>query len=264
MGGSATPAEITEKVIELEKFSEEIQNEPQKGDGYRTKLEYRLAWSRTYMKKYLNAIEVKSRGLWSLTPEGFKIDITDSQALIELVNKNKREENKGEKETKNINNEDDPSEDDAEEWKSDLLNIINQSSPKAFEILCQRLLRESGCIDVKVSGGANDKGIDGTAILRLGLISFPVAFQCKRYGSTQVTPSLVREFRGALGQLDKGIFLTTGRFTRAAIEEGTDLTKGSSIDLIDGDRLCELLREYKIGIEEKNEVIINQDFFKNI
>ena len=264
MGGSATPSEITQKVIELENFSEEVQNEPQKGDSYRTKLEYRLAWSRTYMKKYLNAIEVKSRGLWSLTPDGFKIDITNPQALIELVNKNKRDEKKGEKQIKNNNTEDESDDDDAEEWKSDLLNIINESSPKAFEILCQRLLRESGCIDVKVSGGANDKGIDGTATLRLGLISFPVAFQCKRYGSTQVTPSLVREFRGALGQLNKGIFLTTGRFTRAAIEEGTDLTKGSSIDLIDGDRLCDLLREYKIGIDEKNEVIINQDFFKNI
>ena len=42
MGGTATPAEITKKVIELEKYSEEIQNETQKGDKYRTQLEYRL------------------------------------------------------------------------------------------------------------------------------------------------------------------------------------------------------------------------------
>ena len=70
MGGTATPAEITNKVIELEKYPEEIQTEPQKGDGYRTKLEYRLAWARTYMKKFLNAVEDKSRGLWSLTADG--------------------------------------------------------------------------------------------------------------------------------------------------------------------------------------------------
>ena len=38
MGGTATPAEITNKVIELEKYPEEIHTEPQKGDGYRTKL----------------------------------------------------------------------------------------------------------------------------------------------------------------------------------------------------------------------------------
>jgi restriction system protein len=49
MAGTATPAEITNKVIELEKYPEEAQTEPQKGDGYRTKLEYRLAWTRTYI-----------------------------------------------------------------------------------------------------------------------------------------------------------------------------------------------------------------------
>ena len=52
MGGTATPSEIANKVIELEKYSEEIQNEKQQGDGYRTKLEYRLAWARTYINSY--------------------------------------------------------------------------------------------------------------------------------------------------------------------------------------------------------------------
>lgn len=265
MGGTATPAEITKKVIELEKYSEEIQNEPQKGDGYRTKLEYRLAWARTYMKKFLNAVEDKSRGLWSLTSEGLRLDISDPQRIIDIANENKKKDlkvwetknDKIEKEEENINNETD-------DWKSELLNIINTSSPKSFENLSQRILRESGCIDVNVEGGANDKGIDGSAVLRLGLISFPVKFQCKRYGASPITPSQVREFRGSLGQIDKGIFLTTSRFTKLAIEEGQDPTKGKTIDLIDGDRLCDLLREYKIGVNEKNDVNIDKDFFKNI
>ena len=50
-----------------------------------------------------------------------------------------------------------------------------------------------GCVDVNVVGGANDKGIDGTAVLRWGLISFSVKFQCKRYGSSNITPKHVRE-----------------------------------------------------------------------
>lgn len=267
MGGTATPAEITNKVIELENYPEEIQNEKQKGDGYRTKLEYRLAWARTYMKKFLNAVEDKSRGLWSLTPVGLKLDISDPKKIIDLALENKKKDLKNYKsngENNIITDDQDISEDDSEDWKNELLNIINSSSPKSFENLCQRLLRESGCIDVRVSGGANDKGIDGTAVLRLGLISFPVKFQCKRYGSTIVTPNLVREFRGSLGQVDKGIFITTSRFTKLAIEEGQDPSKGKMIDLIDGDRLCELLREYKIGIIEKNEVNIDQSFFENI
>jgi restriction system protein len=266
MGGTATPAEITNKVIELEKYPEEIQTEPQKGDGYRTKLEYRLAWARTYMKKFLNAVEDKSRGLWSLTADGLKLDISDPKKIIELALENKKKDLKvWQKNSKkeDINNEE-TIEDDSEDWKNELLEIINTSSPKSFENLSQRVLRESGCIDVKVSGGANDKGIDGSAVLRLGLISFPIKFQCKRYGSSVVTPSQVREFRGSLGQIDKGIFITTSRFTKLAIEEGQDPTKGKTIDLIDGDRLCELLREYKIGINEKNDVNIDKDFFENI
>ena len=263
MGGTATPSEIANKVIELEKYSEEIQNEKQQGDGYRTKLEYRLAWARTYMKKFLNAIEDKSRGLWSLTPAGLKLEISNSQSIIDLAQENKKKDKKNWQSSKD-DKENDQAEEDTEDWKTELLNIINGSSPKSFENLCQRLLRESGCIDVKVVGGANDKGIDGTAVLRLGLISFPVKFQCKRYGSSQVTPSMVREFRGSLGQVDKGIFITTSRFTRSAAEEGLDPSKGKTMDLIDGDRLCDLLREYKIGIREKNDVNVDKEFFENI
>ena len=263
MGGTATPSEIANKVIELEKYSEEIQNEKQQGDGYRTKLEYRLAWARTYMKKFLNAIEDKSRGLWSLTPTGLKLDISNSQSIIDLAQENKKKDKKNWQSSKD-DKENDQAEEDTEDWKTELLHIINGSSPKSFENLCQRLLRESGCIDVKVVGGANDKGIDGTAVLRLGLISFPVKFQCKRYGSSQVTPSMVREFRGSLGQVDKGIFITTSRFTRSAAEEGLDPSKGKTMDLIDGDRLCDLLREYKIGIREKNDVNVDKEFFENI
>ena len=265
MGGTATPAEIAKKVIEIESYPEEIQNEKQQGDGYRTKLEYRLAWARTYMKKFLNAIEDKSRGLWSLTPEGLKLDVSNPQKIIDTVNENKKRELKiNISKNKNFENSEDEIDDNEEDWKSELLNIINNCSPKAFENLCQRILRESGCIDVNVQGGANDKGIDGSAVLRLGLISFPVKFQCKRYGASIITPNQVREFRGSLGQIDKGIFITTSRFTKLAIEEGQDPTKGKTIDLIDGDRLCDLLREYKIGITEKNDVNIDKEFFKNI
>ena len=268
MGGIATPSEITKKVIEIENYPEEIQTEPQKGDGYRTKLEYRLAWSRTYMKKFLNAVEDKSRGQWTLTADGLKLDIRHTEKIIELAIENKKIQEKewktGKQKIKPKNEEsDEDSEEDTEEWKSQLLDIINNISPKSFEKLCQRILRESGCENVKVSGGANDKGIDGSAFLHLGLITFPIKFQCKRYGSSIVTPAQIREFRGSLGQIDKGIFLTTSRFTKLAEEEALDPTKGKTIDLIDGNKLCDLLREYKLGIQENNEVALDKDFFES-
>ena len=268
MGGIATPSEIAKKVIEIENYSEEVQAEPQKGDGYRTKLEYRLAWARTYMKKFLNAVEDKSRGQWTLTSEGLKLDISEPEKIIELANENKKKQEKqwrnGKQDTKSIKEVGDVSaEEDTEEWKNQLLDVINNISPKSFEHLSKRILRESGCTDVIVSGGTNDKGIDGSAFLHLGLITFPIKFQCKRYGSSIVTPSQIREFRGSLGQIDKGIFITTSRFTKLAIEEALDPTKGKTIDLIDGNRLCDLLREYKLGVQEKNDVSIDKDFFEN-
>ena len=63
-----------------------------------------------------------------------------------------------------------------------MLNILQNMPPDAFERLCQRLLRESGFIEVEVMGRSGDGGIDGYGIIRLaGMISFPVLFQCKRY-----------------------------------------------------------------------------------
>jgi restriction system protein len=259
MGGSATTTEITKKVIELENFSEEIQNLPQKGDS-RTQLEYRLAWARTYLKKFLNGIENTKRNLWTLTDTGHQLNVSKQKDLIELTKKNKTKEIKRDKKTKSVD------EDfiNTESWRTQLLEIIQNSSAKSFENLCKRVLRESGCINVEVRGGAGDRGIDGTAILKLGLISFPVKFQCKRYGTgNPITPEKIREFRGSLKGIDKGIYLTTSRFTKSAVEEAIDFSE-KTIDLIDGQFLCDLLKEYKIGIEEKREVEINEKFFKNI
>ena len=220
------------------------------------------------MKNYLNAVEDKSRGLWTLTSDGLKLDISNPQKIIEIVSENKRKTATTSKtDNKKINkNEEIIEEVSGEEWKDDLLNVINNSSPESFERLSKRILRESGCVDVNVVGGANDKGIDGTALLKWGLISFSVKFQCKRYGSSNITPRHVREFRGALGHLDKGIFLTTSRFSKEASNEGVDPSKGKTIDLIDGDSLCELLRQYSLGVKEdaNNEVKIDKEFFQNI
>ena len=139
-------------------------------------------------------------------------------------------------------------------------------APDAFERLCQRLLRESGFIEVEVTGRTGDGGIDGHGIIRLaGLVSFPVLFQCKRYVGS-VTPSQVRDFRGALaGRADKGLVITTGTFTRDASREAT--REGAPpIDLINGELLIDKLKELGLGIETRQieEVKVNANFFKDI
>ena len=66
-----------------------------------------------------------------------------------------------------------------------------------------------------MTGRSGDGGIDGTGVLRVNLLSFHVNYQCKRYAGT-VGPGSIRDFRGALaGRADKGLFITTGRFTKA-------------------------------------------------
>lgn len=68
----------------------------------------------------------------------------------------------------------------------------------AFEMICQRLLREAGFEEVIVTGRSGDGGIDGHGFLKVNpFVTFTVLFQCKRYQGS-VPPSQVRDFRGAM------------------------------------------------------------------
>jgi restriction system protein len=125
------------------------------------------------------------------------------------------------------------------------------------------LLRESGFVQVEVTGETGDGGIDGKGIVRIsGFLSFHIIFQCKRYKGS-ITSSQIRDFRCAIQcRADKGLFVTTGTFTRDAIKEATrDGTP--PIDLIDGELLCDKLKELKLGVEtELIEVVkVRKDWF---
>src|SRR5260221_576432 len=80
----------------------------------------------------------------------------------------------------------------------EIINILYNISPSAFERLAQRILRESGFFQVEVTGKTGDGGIDGKGIVRInGFLSFHVIFQCKRYKGV-ITPDKIRDFRGAM------------------------------------------------------------------
>jgi restriction system protein len=137
--------------------------------------------------------------------------------------------------------------DSQESWKDKLINALLNLKPDAFERLAQRILREAGFIKVEVSGRSGDGGIDGVGVLRVNLLSFRVLFQCKRYQGT-VGAGTVREFRGAIaGRTDKGLIITTGTFSADAKREATR-DGALAIDLIDGDLLCDLMKNLKLGI----------------
>lgn len=244
LGGSGSIEEIYETVIKTASLSEQ-QLSVQHGDG-RTEVQYRLAWARTYLKKY-GILENSSRGIWALT----KSDISPKKIDVEKLIKSVRETSKGNSAIKPKNEADKKLEEVEiiENWKEALLNCLYNISPAAFERLCQRILRESGFTQVEVTGKTGDGGIDGKGIVRLnGFLSFHVIFQCKRYKGS-VSPSQIRDFRGAMqGRADKGLFITTGSFTRDAVKEATR-DGAPAIDLIDGELLCDKLKELKLGVE---------------
>jgi restriction system protein len=260
LGGSGTIEEINEKVYEIENFSEEILQVSHKDDGSQSEVDYRLAWARTYLKKF-GLLENSGRGVWNLTDSAIDTRqintdeiVRHGRATLKKLSKNPQGETVAEIE-KEV--------EESLEWKEHLLNTILEISPSAFERLVQRLLRESGFVEVEVTGRSGDGGIDGKGIARMsGLLSFHVIFQCKRYKGS-ITPSQIRDFRGAKeGRADKGIFITTGSFTREARKEATR-DGAPPIDLIDGELLCEKLKEFSLGVKTKivKEIEIDENFF---
>lgn len=149
-------------------------------------------------------------------------------------------------------------------WKDHLIDSLLGLSPDGFERLAQRLLREAGFVNVTVTGRSGDGGIDGVGVYRLSLVSFPVFFQCKRHRGT-VSAGTVRDFRGAMvGRGEKGLLITTGSFTREATAEATR-DGAPPVELIDGERLCDLLQEYRLGVSVvervEKDVIVEDGFF---
>ena len=218
MGGSATIRELDEKVVELEGVTEAEQAITMAGDDNRTRVNYYLAWARTYLKRG-DALANSSRGVWALTEIGATITaMNEIRTIYEQVTLEERERARAKRQaakaakTAIVEPEDEGSEED-EDWKSSLLAALGAMSPDAFERLSQRLLREAGFTRVDVRAKSGDGGIDGVGVLRVNLVSFQIYFQCKRWKGS-VGAKEIREFREALqGGADKGLFITTGHFT---------------------------------------------------
>ncbi len=261
LGGSGTNEEINNKVAEIVQMPSdqlEVLHNPDKGGM--TEIEYRLMWTRTYLKSY-GILENSSRGVWALTPVGTKTDKVNEKQVVRFVReqlkKNKHEED---------NVEEQP--DEQVQWQEELLGVIKDMPPSSFERLVQRLLRESGFIQVEVTGQSGDGGVDGHGILRLGgFLSFRIIFQAKRWSGT-VGASQIRDFRGAMvGRADKGLLITTGSFTKDAVKEATR-DGAPAIDLVDGDQLVEKLKQLSLGVQTKKieieQVTVNADWFRNM
>ena len=254
LGGSGHNREIDEQVSRMLNLPDEV-SAKLRSDGRETVLEHRIAWARYHLKSQ-GLLDNPQRSIWALTETGAQ-QANDIAGQISDITAAYPAE---------ITLSDADTGDDApvsgEEWRDDLLTRILQLSPGAFERLCQRLLRESGFVQVQVTGSSNDGGIDGNGLLQMArLISFPVLFQCKRW-QNPVGTSVVRDFRGAMyGRADRGLIITTSTFTADARKEAVR-DGAPPVDLIDGYNLAANLRELKLGVQEI--VVVDGDWFNQL
>lgn len=252
LGGSGRVNEIEGQVARILQLDDKQIDDIHRGN--RTKLSYRLAWARNYLKNF-GLLENTSRGVWSLTVNGYKTETIDRLE----VNRNVKAIDY----SSSTDNDDlESNEDEVDSfgvWQDKLKGILLDMTPKAFERLCQQVLRSLGFTSVEVTGRSSDGGIDGKGVIVLGsVLSFHVVFQCKRYTGSVGAP-VIRDFRGAMmGRADKGVVITTGLFTAEAKKEA-QRDGAPPIDLVDGNSFAEILKDLQLGISVEMVEKVNID-----
>ena len=269
LGNSGAPSEVTDRVIERLRLSEKEQEETTSNGQSRVRNQ--IAWARFYLVK-AGYIDKSQRGVWTLTEKGrtAKLDPAAVRALADAVQgrgpRTAGPSSAGEPPPPPDESAGDDG--DANDLRADhraqLLGILRDLPASGFERVCQRLLRESGFQQVVVTGRSGDGGIDGHGVLEVNpLVTFRVLFQCKRYGQrTPVTPSHVRDFRGAMqGRADKGLILTTGSFTGDARKEATR-DGVPPIELVDGEKLVAMFERVELGLRPVKAYEVDSTFFE--
>lgn len=158
--------------------------------------------------------------------------------------------------------------------EGEVLKAALALSPTAFEDLVIRLLGAMGygrgdnrmgqLVRTSASG---DAGVDGIISQDpLGLDRIYV--QAKRYALDRpIERPKIHEFAGALlgKQGDRGVFITTSRFTDGARTEADRIN--ARIELIDGRRLAQLLVTHGVGVQAEQTVTLyrlDEDFFETL
>lgn len=279
LGYSARPREIYAWVAETKKVPrEELEETTRAGQS---KFENKIGWARFYLAK-AGIIETEQRGVWVLTETGRKTTLSHDDAYnlfrqihdgfrleeAEPAEPSSQQRATGEAQTlitdERFSSSSAPDEKtyfNQDQVQEQIVYILRNLTDRGFEELSARLLRHLGFENLRVTGQTGDRGIDGEGYLVINrFVRIKVMFQCKRY-SNSVQVKEIRDFRGALqGRAERGIFLTTGTFTRSAREEASR-ENATAIELVDIDRLLELLIEEGLGVKETKALTIDREFF---
>jgi len=153
--------------------------------------------------------------------------------------------------------------------EGEVLAAALKLTPTGFEELVVRLLDRMGygrAGSAHRTAPSGDGGIDGI-ISRDPLGMDRIYVQAKRYTDIAVDRPAIQGFAGALmsKQGDRGVFITTSRFTAGAREEAERIN--ARIELIDGNRLAELLVQWGVGVQPEQSVTLyrlDEDYFDTL
>ena len=265
LGGEAKRLEVVEKTAQLLGLTKEDVN--QTNDRGLRVFEYGLSWTRWALSLagLIKPADNQYRGWWRLSDKGWSTTKVNTDEIFRIrdehLNRIPKSTTKPKSEEQPIGHSGvDPDIDDDEAWRAELLAVLGKISPYQFELMCGELLRKMGFSGIEVTSKSNDKGIDGFANKKIeGVISFRVAFQCKRYSGTVGAPD-IQKFRGSLTpQIDRALLITTGRFSQQAQSEADRSAHTIRIDLIDGNQLIDEMRQFGLGV--KNRPAVDEEFF---
>jgi restriction system protein len=151
----------------------------------------------------------------------------------------------------------------------ELLRRIRDREPAFLESLVLELLTAMGYGGREGAaehlGGSGDEGLDG--VIRQDALGLErVYVQAKRYAAENaVSRPAIQGFVGALqgAQADRGIFITTSRFTAEAQSYAERVN--ARLILIDGERLGDLMVAYNVGVQDDETFVlkeIDEDYFE--
>lgn len=262
LGGVAKTSLVRNAIVDQMSAYQEVPDATELTSGEQ-KYQAEMRFARMYLVKAgkLEPTEVSGWGVWQLTPAGWDMPL-DSQTAAALCSKAALT----------------PDTQLLQESIQDVLpgvglgdleirNLLLGLSDSGFERLCAAIMTANDAEAITVTGQAGDGGIDGTATFSvdsLALISFRVAWQCKKYApNNKVQPNEIREFRGALDHgFQHGVFFTTSTFTLKAEEEARRAGQ-IPIKFIGLALLIKMLKDKELGLTKQPDQTfqINYPYF---
>lgn len=270
-GGQLERSEIKERIADLDdqiaEYAEIEKVSKKTGNVYKDfNFRFNFALKNLYIADVLT---FTTTSLITLTQKGLYLDIESLDVEKDIFritkdywnkSKSKPKKDKSADEIENDHEEVQSEEKIKDDFKDTLLGAIAKMSPKKFEAFSRALLNRMG-VEFTEKGVqiSNDGGIDGYGyhIDTNDFRTTRVVIQCKRYNTAPVSEPEINQFLGAMNkyQADYGVFITNGRFTKAA---RTAAREGSPITLIDGNDLVRLVIRYELYITPVKTYVLDE------